>query len=89
MDKPSKAVGILLAGTGINLSIGFLYAWSVFKKAMVANWGWTHSEGNAAYTVAIVMWAVALLAVLGAGFGLGLESLERKRMEARLAARRG
>lgn len=61
MDKPSKAVGILLAGTGINLSIGFLYAWSVFKKAMVANWGWTHSEGNAAYTVAIVMWAVALL----------------------------
>jgi len=61
MNKPSKAVGILVAGTGINLTIGFLYAWSVFKKAMVANWGWTHSEANAAYTVAIVIWAVALL----------------------------
>ncbi|MBU0926517.1 MAG: OFA family MFS transporter [Spirochaetes bacterium] len=61
MSKPSKAVGILVAGTGINLTIGFLYAWSVFKKAMVADWGWTHSEANAAYTVAIVTWAAALL----------------------------
>jgi len=52
---------MLVAGTAINLSIGFLYAWSVFKKAIVANWGWTHSQANAAYTVAIVWWAVALL----------------------------
>lgn len=66
MNKTSKAVGILIAGTSINLSIGFLYAWSVFKKAMVlpiesGGWGWTHTEANAAYTVAIVIWAVALL----------------------------
>ena len=47
MNKPSKAVAILAAGTGINLSIGFLYAWSVFKKAIVADWGWTHSQANA------------------------------------------
>lgn len=62
----SKAVGILVAGTGINLSIGFLYAWSVFKKAMVlpvaeGGWGWSHTEANAAYTTAVVVWAVALL----------------------------
>jgi hypothetical protein len=38
---PKKAVGVLVAGTCINLSIGMLYAWSVFKKAMVADWGWT------------------------------------------------
>ncbi len=62
MTKPGKSVAILAAGTGINLSIGFLYAWSVFKKAIVADWGWTHSQANAPYTVAIVMWAVALLA---------------------------
>ena len=61
MTKTNKAVGMLVAGTGINLTIGFLYAWSVFKKAMVASWGWTHSEANAAYTVAIVVWAAALL----------------------------
>lgn len=66
MNKTSKAVGILVAGTCINLSIGFLYAWSVFKKAMVlpvenGGWGWTHSQGNAAYTTAVVIWAVALL----------------------------
>jgi MFS transporter, OFA family, oxalate/formate antiporter len=58
MNKMSKAVGMLAAGTGINLTIGVLYAWSVFKKAMVASWGWTHSEANAAYTVAIVVWAL-------------------------------
>ncbi|KKT32826.1 MAG: Permease, partial [Candidatus Moranbacteria bacterium GW2011_GWF2_44_10] len=40
---------MLVAGTAINLSIGFLYAWSVFKKAIVANWGWTHSQANAVY----------------------------------------
>lgn len=66
MRKPSKAVGVLLAGTGINLSIGVLYAWSVFKKAMVlpldkGGWAWTHSQANAAYTTAVVQWAVALL----------------------------
>jgi MFS family permease len=61
MSKSNKAVGILVAGTCINLSIGVLYAWSVFKKAIVANWGWTHSQANAAYTTAIVIWAVALL----------------------------
>ncbi len=66
MTKNSKAVGILIAGTGINLSIGFLYAWSVFKKALVVpvaqgGWGWTHTEANAAYTTAVVVWAVALL----------------------------
>jgi len=66
MNTTNKGVGILVAGTCINLSIGFLYAWSVFKKAMALSvadggWGWTHSQGNAAYTVAIVIWAVALL----------------------------
>lgn len=61
MSRTNKAIGVLVAGTCINLSIGVLYAWSVFKKAMVANWGWTNSQANAAYTTAIVIWAVALL----------------------------
>lgn len=66
MSSTNKAVGTLIAGTCINLSIGVLYAWSVFKKAMVVptdqgGWGWTHSQANAAYTAAVVMWAVALL----------------------------
>lgn len=66
MIKTNKALGVLVAGTCINLSIGMLYAWSVFKKAMVlgvdkGGWGWTHSQANAAYTTAVVQWAVALL----------------------------
>lgn len=66
MSKSNNAVRVLIAGTCINLSIGVLYAWSVFKKAMVVpveqgGWGWTHSQANAAYTTAVAMWAVALL----------------------------
>lgn len=59
--QPNKAVGVLVAGTCINLTIGMLYAWSVFKKAMVADWGWTHSQGNAAYTISAVLLGVAIL----------------------------
>lgn len=66
MKKSSKAVSVLVAGTLINMSIGFLYAWSVFKNAMVlpieqGGWAWTHSEANAAYTTAIVVWSIGLL----------------------------
>lgn len=61
MNKHNKALSVLVAGTCINLTIGVLYAWSVIKKAMVADWGWSHSQANAPYTTAIVVWAVALL----------------------------
>ncbi|WP_396431346.1 OFA family MFS transporter [Limnohabitans sp.] len=51
----------LIAGTCINLSIGVIYAWSVIKKSIVSQWGWTHSEANIPYTVGIIVWAIALL----------------------------
>lgn len=55
------ATGTLIAGTCINLSIGVIYAWSVIKKSMVADWGWTNAQANSAYTTGIVVWALALL----------------------------
>lgn len=66
MKKINKAVSVLIAGTLINMSIGFLYAWSVFKNAMVlpldqGGWAWTHTEANAAYTTSIVVWSIGLL----------------------------
>ena len=66
----------LLAGAGTGLMATGVY----------------HLDCPVTHLAHVLVWhggAVALLAVLGAGFGLGLESLERKRMEARLAARRG
>ena len=55
--KKKTANVTLIAGTCINLSIGVIYAWSVIKKAMVADWGWTNAQANSAYTVGIVVWA--------------------------------
>ena len=61
MSKISKATSVLIAGTCINLTIGVLYAWSVFSKALVADWGWTNINASMPYKVAIVVWAIALL----------------------------
>lgn len=61
MLTPKTALGTLIAGTCINLSIGVIYAWSVIKKAMVADWGWSNAQANSAYTTGIVVWAIALL----------------------------
>lgn len=62
MNKVDKSVAVLVAGTCINLTIGVLYAWSVIKKALVSDWGWSHTDASMPYNVAIVVWAVALLA---------------------------
>jgi len=61
MSKLSKAGTVLVAGTCINLTIGVLYAWSVIKKALVTDWGWSNTDASMPYNVAIVIWAIALL----------------------------
>ncbi len=62
MNTHSEKGGIrvLLACLGITLLIGVLYAWSVIKKALVLD-GWTNSQATFPYTVAIVVFAIALL----------------------------
>lgn len=61
MKKMNKAGRILLAGFCINLAIGILYAWSIFKSALVSDLGWTNAEASLPYTVAIVVFSAALL----------------------------
>lgn len=61
MTATNTARGTLIAGTCINLTIGVIYAWSVIKKAMVADWGWTNAQANSPYTTGVVVWAIALL----------------------------
>lgn len=62
MKISNKAVSVLVAGTCINLTIGVLYAWSVIKKGLVSDWGWSNTQASMPYNVAIVVWAIALLA---------------------------
>lgn len=57
----SNGLKVLLAGLFINLTIGVVYSWSVIKKALVLDQGWSNSEASLPYSVAIVVWALTLL----------------------------
>jgi MFS transporter, OFA family, oxalate/formate antiporter len=40
----------LAAATGINLTMGINYSWSVFKKALVTEWHWSNVDASLPYT---------------------------------------
>jgi OFA family oxalate/formate antiporter-like MFS transporter len=66
MNTNRKGWIVTMAGLGLNLALGILYAWSVFKKQMVApitdgGYGWTNQEATLPYTVAIAMFAVMMI----------------------------
>ena len=61
-----RAAVVLAAGALFNLSIGVLYAWSVFKAKITAppdegGWAWTSSQAGLPYTVAIAFFAIGSL----------------------------
>ncbi len=60
MIMNNKAIRILTAGCGINLCIGVLYTWSVFKNALI-DLGWSHTQVSLPYTITIVTLSLALL----------------------------
>ena len=57
----NRAFKILLAGVGINLCLGVLYAWSVISKALVTNMGWSNAEAGLPYTIGVVAFALGVL----------------------------
>ena len=59
MNKQRNNTGwiVTFAALGINLILGILYSWSILKKAMVADWGWTNTEASLPYTVCIAVLA--------------------------------
>src|SRR5512146_1150146 len=57
---------VVLAGTGLNLALGILYAWSVFSKQLVetvekGGFGWTKTQATLPYTIAIACFAVMMV----------------------------
>ncbi|MBV7297101.1 OFA family MFS transporter [Enterovibrio paralichthyis] len=60
MKKMNKAAGVLAAGFFINMCIGILYAWSVFKQSLVEQ-GWSNADASMPYTVATICFALSLL----------------------------
>ncbi|OAN17672.1 oxalate:formate antiporter [Photobacterium jeanii] len=61
MKKFDRAMQILVAGFCINLCMGILYAWSVFKKALVVDLGWSNADASMPYTIAIITFSLSLL----------------------------
>jgi len=63
MNKTSTNRGliVLLAGLGVNLMLGTLYAWGVIAKALRAEFGWTALQTQIPYMVACALFAFSMI----------------------------
>jgi MFS family permease len=57
---------VTLAGVGLNLALGILYAWSIFSKQLTeplekGGFGWTRLQATLPYTIAIGCFAVMMV----------------------------
>ncbi|NLH41461.1 MAG: OFA family MFS transporter [Planctomycetes bacterium] len=52
---------VTFAGTGINLALGILYAWSVFKAAIAKDFGWDPAKLNDPYALCCLVFAFAMI----------------------------
>lgn len=55
MKKTKNRWLIALSAVGIHISIGSAYAWSVFTKPMISEFGWSLSQVSLAFSIAIFM----------------------------------
>jgi MFS transporter, OFA family, oxalate/formate antiporter len=64
MSEPgiqNKGWTVTFAGMGINLALGVLYAWSVLKKAIPAEWGWDDADKVLPYSIACAVFALVMV----------------------------
>ena len=61
MKNNTRGWIVVLAGTGINLAFGVLYAWSIFAGKLQDSLGWSKLESSLPYTVAIIMFALMMI----------------------------
>ncbi|PKM59698.1 MAG: MFS transporter [Firmicutes bacterium HGW-Firmicutes-4] len=52
---------ILAVSIVINLCIGFAYAWSVFSKPLMVDFGWTASQASMAFTINLFVLPIAMI----------------------------
>ena len=57
---------VTFAGTGLNLTLGILYAWSMFAKQMTeavenGGFGWSKTVATLPYTIAIAVFAIVMV----------------------------
>ncbi|OGC04296.1 oxalate:formate antiporter [candidate division WOR-1 bacterium RIFOXYA12_FULL_43_27] len=66
MGKTTNRWGIALAGIIMQLLLGTVYGWSVFKKPLMESHGWTGVQVGLAFTIAI--FCLGMAAALGGKF---------------------
>ena len=52
---------VTLAGVGINLALGVVYAWSVISGAIPESWGWSQFEKTLPYSLAVLVFALTMV----------------------------
>jgi MFS family permease len=52
---------VLFAGTGINLALGVLYTWSMFKDAISKEFGWKGEQLNDPYALCCLVFAFTMI----------------------------
>lgn len=52
---------VAAAGTGINLALGVLYAWSIFKSAIEKDFGWSPEQLNDPYAVCCLVFSFVMI----------------------------
>lgn len=58
---PNRGWTVTSAGLGINLALGVLYTWSLFKGAIEKEFGWNGSQLNDPYALCCLVFAFAMI----------------------------
>src|SRR3954464_4308730 len=58
---PNRGWTVTFAGTGINLALGVLYTWSMFKAAIGREFGWKDAQLNDPYALCCLVFAFSMI----------------------------
>jgi OFA family oxalate/formate antiporter-like MFS transporter len=58
---PNRGWRVMFAGTGINLALGVLYVWSIFKAAIGKEFGWQSAQLNDPYALCCLVFAFSMI----------------------------
>lgn len=63
MSEKVKNIGwrVVLAGLGINLTLGILYTWSVISENIPMEWAWNESDKSWPYSVAVLVFCLVMV----------------------------
>jgi MFS family permease len=57
----NRGWAVTFSGTGINLALGVLYTWSIFKAGIQKDFGWNASSLNDPYSVCCLVFAFSMI----------------------------